>query len=135
MAALLFFEMMFTYARLQVKCQLYRRVRDIHLPYIRCAIPRLGACREIGYACSVSPTSQRMAFARRVNPGGLLLGVLHCAKKKPAIDADSGFPVLPRPQRQVWILCADRAGKCRVYLPALSQRSGYATAAGLFAAG
>ena len=82
MAALLFFEMMFTYARPQVKCQLYRRVRDIHLPYIRYAIPRLGACREIGYACSVSPTSQRMDLARRVHSGGLFFGHFLTARRK-----------------------------------------------------
>jgi hypothetical protein len=66
-----------------------------------------------------------MDLARRVDSGGLFFRHFpNCAKKKPAIETDAGFPVFSRPQRQAWILCADHAGKRQFCLPALSHRSG-----------
>jgi hypothetical protein len=66
-----------------------------------------------------------MDLARRVHSGGLFFWeFFNCAKKKPAIDTDAGFPVFSLPQHQAWILCADHAGKRWFRLPALSHRSG-----------
>jgi hypothetical protein len=62
-----------------------------------------------------------MDLARRVDSGGLFFRhFFDCAKKKPAIVADAGFPVFSRPQRRAWILCTDHAGKRQFCLPALS---------------
>ena len=82
--------------------RLYRR-QTLPMPFTKCMVDmqnrNLLSAGKLAIVALSPPPSQRMDLAHRDSSGGLFFWPVSASpKKKPAIDADAGFPVFSRPQ-------------------------------------